>query len=204
LIQKYPGSDINQKKGGIIMQANPMVNDLFTTLRKRRACRNFDSSKTVPNELLERLIYAAHRAPTGGNIPYRFIIVVKDPIQLKMVKLVSQGLYGNPPILFVICTRTRIGNEVLTKIDIDECTRYDAGAAAENIVLAAYSLGLAASFVKSYSEVGVARVLELPADTRTELIVTIGYPSKEPPPQKKSASAKETFLDKYGVTWRSD
>src|SRR5579862_7965838 len=131
------------------MQANPMVNDLFAALRKRRACRNFDS-KTVPNELLERLIYAAHRAPTGGNIPYRFIIVVKDPIQLKMVKLVSQGLYGNPPVLFVICTRTRIGNEVLTKIDIDECTKYDAGAAAENIVLAAYSLGLAASFVKSY------------------------------------------------------
>ena len=108
-------------------------------------------------------------------------------------------IFGNPPALFVICTRTRLGKEELCKLDLDSSAHIDAGAAAENIVLAAYSLGLAACFVQSYSEVGVTSVLELPSDTRTELIVTVGYPAKnEQPSLKKSAAAKVTYFNKYG------
>jgi nitroreductase len=176
--------------------------DLFVALRKRHACRNYDSSRPVPKELLQKLVYSAHRAPTGGNTPYRFIIVVTDPIQLKMIRLVSQGLFGNPPALFVICTRTRLGKEEICKLDLESSAHIDAGAAAENIALAAYALGLGACFVQSYSEVGVASVLELPSDTRTELIVTVGYPAEnEPPSLKKSTVAKTTYFAKYGNQW---
>jgi len=176
------------------------MSDLFTALRKRHACRSYDPARPIPGELLEKLIYAAHRAATGGGAPYRFLVVVKDPFQLKMLKMLSQGLFGNPPTVIVICSKTRLGNVPLPKMDLEECTHIDAGAAAENIVLAAYSLGLGACFVKSYSEVGVKKLLELPADTRTELMVSVGYPaSDEQRPLKKGKIDKLTYLDKYGA-----
>jgi nitroreductase len=182
------------------MYAVPEKSDLFLALRKRHACRNFDPSKALSAELLGKLVYAAHRAPTGGGTPYRFLIVVQDPIQLKMLKLLSPGLFGNPPVVFVICSRTIIGGELLPKMDLDECCHIDAGAAAENIVLVAYALGLGACFVKSYSETGVARLLDLPSDARTELMVSVGYPGQNArPPLRKQKRDKETYLERYGT-----
>ena len=55
-----------------------MSSDLFDVLKRRRACRRF-LAKPVPADVLDKIAYAAHRAPTGGNIPYRFVIVVRDP-----------------------------------------------------------------------------------------------------------------------------
>ena len=179
--------------------------DLFAALRKRHACRSFDTSRLIPDDVLQKLIYAAHRAPTGGGAPYRFLVIVKDPVQLRLLKLLSPGLFGNPPVVFIICSKTLLENEPLPKMDLEECTHFDAGAAAENVVLAAYSLGLGACFVKSYSEAGVRRLLDLPPDTRTELMVSLGYPAQnEQRPQRKGKIDKLTYVDRYGTMFHND
>lgn len=171
--------------------------DLFQVLKKRHACRRFDS-RPIPDEILEKIIYAAHRAPTAGNVPYRFLIVVKNPMQLKMIKAVSQGYFGDSPAAIVICTNLKARQE-LGKVDVEECARYDAGAAAENMALASYELGLGSAFVKSYSENALRAILELPLECRTELIVSLGYPARdEAPPLKKRKEHKITYIDRYG------
>lgn len=171
--------------------------DLFDVLKKRRACRSF-IPKPIPTELLDKVIYAGHRAPTGGNIPYRFLIVVKDPDQLNMLKAVAPGYFGDSTAAIVVCTDLRVGGSV-SNVDADQCSLYDAGAAAENIVLAAYALGLGASFIKSYAETAVKTILGLPDGCRTELIVSLGYPApNEPPPVKKPPEGKITYYEKYG------
>jgi nitroreductase len=175
----------------------PENTDLFHVLKRRRACRAF-LPKPIPTEVLDKVVYAAHRAPTGGNIPYRFIIVVKDPEQLDMLKAAAPGYFGDSPAAVVVCTDLRVGNGA-SKIDKDQCSLYDAGAAAENIVLAAYALGLGASFIKSYAEIAVRTILGLPEGCRTELIVSLGYPAPdEPPPVRKMPEGKITYYNTYG------
>ena len=182
---------------GLGTEALSTSTDLFEVLKRRRACRLF-VPKPIPAEVLDKVVYAAHRAPTGGNIPYRFVIVVKDPDQLKMLKAVSPGYFGDSTAAIVVCTDLRIDNGV-SKVDADQCSLYDAGAAAENVVLAAYALGLGASFIKSYAEAAVKTILGLPEGCRTELIVSLGYPAPdEPPPVRKSPEGKITYYDKYG------
>lgn len=174
---------------------------LFELLKKRHACRHFEP-RPVPDELLDRLVYAAHRAPTAGNAPYRFVTVVRDPTTLKMIRLVSPGFFGDCTVAFFICTDLGVARRSGRTV-IDEITKYDAGAAAENVILAAYSMGLAGSFIKSYSEAAVRRILQLPDDCRTELLVSIGYPAEdEPPPLKKRKGAKRTYLDEFGRPWQ--
>ena len=171
--------------------------DLFDVLKKRRACRSF-VPKPIPPEVLEKVVYAGHRAPTGGNIPYRFLVVVKDADQLKMLKAVAPGYFGDSTAAIIICTDLRVGGAV-SNVDADQCSLYDAGAAAENIVLAAYALGLGASFIKSYAENAVKTILGLPDGCRTELIVSLGYPApNEPPPVRKAPAGKITYYEKYG------
>jgi nitroreductase len=172
------------------------VDFFFEVIKKRRSCRHFDS-KPVPKEILNKIVYSAHRAPTGGNIPYRFVILVDDPTQLKLLKMVSQGFQGEANAALVICTNVRIAEEG-GKI-ADDSSHIDAGAAAENAVLAAYAMGLGASFVKSYSEAAVRGVLNIPDYCRTEIIVSLGFPSRnEPPPIKKGKAGKITYANFYG------
>lgn len=170
--------------------------DLFDVLKRRRACRNF-VAREIPDETLKKVVYAGHRAPTAGNIPYRFLVVVKDPVQLRMLKAAAPGYFGQSNAAIVVCTDLRVDDGV-TKIDAEQTALYDAGAAAENIVLAAYALELGASFIKSYSETAVSQILELPKGCRTELIVSLGYPAPEPPPIRKRQGGKITYYDKYG------
>jgi nitroreductase len=178
--------------------------DFFSVLKQRHACRHFEP-KPIPDEILDKLAYAAHKAPTGGNAPYRFVIIVKDPVQLKLLKLVAPGYFGDTSAALVICTDTRAAERGLGKLGLDQCSLYDAGAAAENVVLAAYALGLGGSFVKSYSEMALARILELPPGCRTELVVSLGYPAKnEPPPLKRKRGGSLTYLDRYGERWKTD
>jgi len=173
----------------------------FEVLKKRRACRHFEP-RPIPDEILDKLARAAHRAPTGGNTPYRFAIVVKDPIQLKMLKLVSPGYFGDTSAAVVICTDMKVASQGLGSLGVNQCSLYDAGASAENVVLAAYALGLGASFIKSYSEAALAKILELPEGYRTELVVSLGYPAKdEPPPLKKRRGGKITYLNRFGQPW---
>ncbi len=170
---------------------------LFDLLRKRHACRHFDP-RPVPDEVLEKLVYAAHRAPTAGNAPYRFVIVVKDPTTLRMIRLVSPGFFGDCSAAIFICTDLEVAIKSGRTV-YDQITHYDAGAAAENVILASYSLGLAGTFIKSYSESAVAMILNLPDTCRTELLVSIGYPAEdEPRPLKKRTGAKRTYVDSYG------
>lgn len=176
--------------------------DLFQVLRKRHACRRFES-RPIPDETLDRLVYAAHRAPTAGNVPYRFLVVVKNPNQMKMIKAISPGYFGDSSAAIVICTNLRTRQE-LSRVDIEECARYDAGAAAENIALAGYALGLGSSFIKSYSENALRTILELPEECRIELIVSVGYPARGvAPPLKKRKEDKITYIDRYGCEARN-
>jgi len=171
--------------------------DLFAVLKRRRACRNF-VAKEIPDDILSKVVYAGHRAPTGGNIPYRFFVLVKDPVQLRMLKSAAPGYFGDTRAAIVVCTDLRVDDGV-ARIDAEQTALYDAGAAAENIVLAAYALGLGASFIKSYSETAVSRILDLPKGCRTEIIVSLGYPAPdEPPPIRKRKEGKITYYDRYG------
>lgn len=176
---------------------------LFDLLRKRHACRHFEH-RPIPDDVLDRIVYAAHRAPTAGNAPYRFVIVVKDPKTLHMIRLVSPGFFGDCSAAVFICTDLDVALKSGRQV-YDQITHYDAGAAAENVILAAYSMGLAGTFIKSYSETAVARILGLPENCRTELLVSIGYPSKEEPkPLKKRKGAKNTYVDRFGNRWAAE
>ncbi|HYA55675.1 MAG TPA: nitroreductase family protein [Nitrososphaerales archaeon] len=173
---------------------------IFDIMRKRHACRQFDP-RPIPSEILDKLVYAAHRAPTGGNAPYRFVVVVSDQTLLRMVRLVSPGFFGDCSVAIFICTDMDVAKKSGSDA-LNEIAHIDAGAAAENVILAAYSLGLAGSFIRSYSESAISKLLRLPESCRTELLISIGYPAKyEQKPLKRRKGATRTYANRFGRPW---
>lgn len=173
--------------------------ELAEALRRRSMCRSFDSTP-VEREKLERLIYAASRAPQGGNMPVREYILIDDPKQVKLLRGVTPSFLANAPAALVICTDLPKALDVMGVQGRDVLSLLDAGAAAENVALQAEELGLGVSFVRSATDEAVKRVLEIPERYRIDIIVGIGYKSSDRPPPMKG-SKPTVHHGTFGEEW---
>jgi len=162
-------------------------------------CRHFDPTP-VEREKIEKLVYAASRAPQGGNMPVRELVVVDSPKFMKLLRGVTPSFLANAPIAFVICTDLQKALEVMGTQGRDVLSLLDAGAAAENMALEAVELGLGVSFVRSATEEAVKRALDIPERYRVDMIVGVGYRSRNRPPPMK-AEKPTVHHNRYGGKW---
>ncbi len=72
--------------------------EVLEAIRSRRSIRRFKPDP-VPERLLLEILDAGRWAPSGGNIQPWLFIVVKDSKTLKLVKMFSPGLFGDPPVV---------------------------------------------------------------------------------------------------------
>jgi nitroreductase len=175
--------------------------DVFEAMRVRRMHRRF-TDEPVSEKVLAQLVRAATRAPMGGNELVRRLIVVSDPRIVKTVRDVTPSFLANAVAIIVVCTDLdraeasmgRQGREILSLLD--------AGAAAENIALAAPALGIGVSFVRSVNDSALHEVLELPEHIRVDILVGVGHPAPTPSPAAPRRPPV-VFRDTFGTDWEA-
>ncbi|MBC8492893.1 MAG: nitroreductase family protein, partial [Chloroflexi bacterium] len=79
----------------------------------------------------------------------------------------------------------------------------DCAIAAQNIMLAAWEMGIGSCPALSYAKVAVQEILNLPEDGESLLIVTLGYPAEDPAPPPRLELSQIAFMDEYGKEWAS-
>jgi nitroreductase len=82
----------------------------------------------------------------------------------------------------------------------ERCTAVDAGAAGENVLLAAAALGLGAQFTMISAMTGIRTILGLPPHCRVDLIIPVGHPEHTLPPLSadKPNRAQRVSRNQYG------
>ncbi|GBC69353.1 NADH dehydrogenase [archaeon HR01] len=167
---------------------------------KRVTVRHYED-KPVEFSKLVTLARAAQKAPTGGNTPYRRVMIIDDPDTIAMIKKIAPGYLSNAPAAILIYTDLEVAEKGLGRLGRDVCSLIDSGAAAANISIAAIELGLATCFTKSYSEVGMKKVLDIPDNCRTDLLVQVGYPHPGRPRSiKKKPEGNIIYHNRHGVS----
>jgi nitroreductase len=79
----------------------------------------------------------------------------------------------------------------------------DCAIAAQNIMLAAYEVGIGSCAVLSFAKVAMREILNLPANIEPMLMVTLGYPAEAPEPPPRLELSQIAFMDEYGKEWPS-
>jgi nitroreductase len=183
------------------------MNPVLKAIAERRAVRSYES-RPVPKDIINKIIVAANQAPSAMNSqPWRFAVVEDKEFHKKLVEaaipnskrmlepfkdinperyqaimkryeeLEDPIYYSAPVIIFVI------GSGQFVDLS---CTL-----ACENIMLAAYSLGLGSCYVHFGSLVTdneeIRKELELSEDEKIYGPIIIGYTQKfpEPPPKNE-------------------
>ncbi len=174
-----------------------MTDSILNIIKKRRSIRQY-VQKEVSDDILLQLIEAAIWAPTGSNIQPWYYVIIKDKDILNKITAFSPGLLGNPSSLIVICTDRKRAFEKASTLGRDELCIMDISMAAQNLMLLATEKGLATCPVKSFNKKAISKILELPDYICPDLIVSVGYSTKDVNPPKRRDISELTFFNRWG------
>jgi nitroreductase len=160
--------------------------DVLKAIKRRRSVRAF-KDKDVPQEIVERLIDGARRAPSAGNIqPWEFIIVRKPEIKRRLAEAaLDQTFIEEAPVVVVVCANeNRSSRGYGVRGETLYCIQ-DTAAAIQNIHLLAYSLGLGTCWVGAFGEEEAREILKIPLGVRPVAIIPVGCPAESPSPPSR-------------------
>lgn len=168
---------------------------VFNAITSRRSIRSYEA-RAVPREMIVKILEAGQWAPSPSNIQSWRFVVVQEPQQTESLKAVSPGFPGDAPAAVVICSDQA---DMPNGAEASKAIRaaQEAAMAAQNMLLMAHSLGLGSCAVASYSEGGIAAVLELPSHLRPFLLVALGFPAENPLPPERKDLSRITFWENY-------
>jgi nitroreductase len=169
-------------------------------IRRRRMVRNY-TDEPVAEEVLDRIVAAAVRAPSAGHSQGQALVVVTDPERRRRIaELADEAEYvaagfdpwiSRAPVHVAVCVREERYRERYREPDKSPDGNepewpvpywwVDAGATLMSLLLAAVDEGLAAGFLGSHAMPDLERLLELPDDMHAVGVVTIGHPAPDRP-----------------------
>lgn len=169
--------------------------DVLEAIKGRRSNRKY-KYKEIDHNILIKLLEAARWAPSGGNRqPWQFIVVT-DRKKIKMLKMASPGFYGEEAALVLVLCLER---ERIMKSSYDVCI--DLGMAAQNIMLAAYALGLGTCAIASFTARAINRFLDVPNTLEVKLLISIGYPAHTPKTPPRQPLSELVYINGYLTRW---
>jgi nitroreductase len=178
---------------------------MLECIKKRRSVRRY-TDRDVSDEVVLKLVDAARHAPFGGPCEvepqlFEFIIIREPAIKKALAhENKEREFIMTAPVIIACCAD-------ITK---DPNYRdYDITVAlgAENLMLAATSMGLGTCYVTSYGnhvahekERKILReTLKLPDHIRLVSLITLGYPDEVPPPKPLRDLADMLHYEYWGV-----
>jgi nicotinate-nucleotide--dimethylbenzimidazole phosphoribosyltransferase len=182
--------------------ASAELDAVWRVIQERRDIRRFRPDP-LPDGLLERLLEAAHSAPSVGLMqPWRFVVVRSDDTKaamqglaqrerlaqadrfdqraLEFLALKIEGIREAPVNLCVCCDRDTGGREVLGRGSIPDTDLYSTACAIQNLWLAARAEGVGVGWVSFYQPQDVRQLLGLPEHVVPVAWLCIGYPDERP------------------------
>lgn len=153
---------------------------LLDVILSRRSIRRYEN-KEIPKDVLDQIVEAGRQSPSAMNIqPYRFVIVKKSEIKKEMKSIFSRFL-EKAPVIIVGCANPK--SRLAGKWAIG-----DTSIALQNMVLAAWSLGVGSCWIGSFNEKKTKQTLKIPEDWKVVALLTLGYPAETPKPRKKKST----------------
>lgn len=154
--------------------------ECMEAIKERRSVRKF-KDRAVGKEIIEELLKAAQMAPSAGNLQARdFIVVYNKVTKQKLTNAaLGQSFVEQAPVVIIAVANIERSSRVY-KSRGELYAIQDATAGIENLLLAAYSMGLAACWVGAFDEYSVSEVLCIPQTAKPVAIIPVGYPDETP------------------------
>lgn len=147
--------------------------DVWQAVSTKRMVRRFEDRPLEPGHL-ERILDAGRHAGSSKNLQRWDFIVVEDRSRLRELTAVGPfagHLAGAAAGIALVVPDPRAPDAPLSVV-------WDLGLAAQNMMLAAWELGIGSCPATVYDHDLARRLLGYPADRACEYLLSFGYPSR--------------------------
>jgi len=172
---------------------------LYKAIYSRRDVRSHFTSRTIKDDVLSKILNAAHHAPSVGfSQPWNFILIkdittkkkikdsfeeeknrssklVEEPKRTKYLSFKLEGILESPINLCVTYDPSKFGPFVIGRSSIPEAGLYSVCCAIQNLWLAARTEGVGLGWVSILSNDTLKEVLELPEHVVPIAYLCLGY-----------------------------
>ena len=172
---------------------------LYKAIYSRRDVRSHFTSRAIKDDVLSRILNAAHHAPSVGfSQPWNFILIkdittkkkikdsfeeeknrssklVEEPKRSKYLSFKLEGILESPINLCVTYDPSKFGPFVIGRSSIPEAGLYSVCCAIQNLWLAARTEGVGLGWVSILSNDTLKEVLELPEHVVPIAYLCLGY-----------------------------
>ncbi len=174
-------------------------NGFYKAIFSRRDVRSRFLSKPIEDDILTKILNAAHHAPSVGfSQPWNFILIkdentkkkikesfeeerkrsanlVEEPRKGKYLSLKLEGIMDSPINICITYDPSKFGPFVIGRTSIPETGLYSVCCAVQNLWLAARTEGLGLGWVSILSNEILKDVLDLPEQVIPVAYVCLGY-----------------------------
>jgi 5,6-dimethylbenzimidazole synthase len=171
----------------------------YKAIYSRRDVRSHFISKPIEDDILSKILHAAHHAPSVGfSQPWNFILVkdiktkskikesfeeeknrssqlVEESKRSKYISFKLEGILESPVNLCVTYDPTKFGPFVIGRSSIPEAGLYSVCCAIQNLWLSARTEGIGLGWVSILSNDTLKEVLELPEHVIPIAYLCLGY-----------------------------
>jgi 5,6-dimethylbenzimidazole synthase len=174
---------------------------VYHTIFSRRDVRGQFLPRAVPDEVLGRVLTAAHHAPSVGFMqPWNFLVVRSEAVKkrvhsafaeahaeaadmfdgeqratYKTLKL--EGILESPVGICITCDRDRAGPVVVGRTHMKTMDLYSSVCAVQNLWLAARAEGLGVGWVSIFNQAALRAALGIPKGITPIAYLCVGYVS---------------------------
>ena len=181
------------------------IEAFYQVAAARRDIRNGFLPEPVDDDVLTRVLAAAHQAPSVGlSQPWDFLILREREVRERVQRLAQaqrdafaatlpwaralafrslkvEAIVESPVNVVVTCDPTRGGRHVLGRHAQPQVAQYSAVCAVQNLWLAARAEGLGVGWVSFFDERELAAALGLPEQVAVVAYLCVGHVAKFPP-----------------------
>ena len=154
-------------------------NGVYKAIKHRRAVRQF-AAEPVHREQIERVIHAGRLSASAKNRqPWQFIVVTeRDTLQALSVCGPWCGHLAGAAFAVVMTVEDMHDPATLT-------TPFDLGRASQNMILAAWEMGIMSCLATIYEPDKARAALDIPDDRAVPWAISVGYPTPESDPRDR-------------------
>jgi len=166
------------------------VLDVMDVILSRRSIRQYEQ-KEIQTEVLNKILEAGRQAPSAANRqPIHFIVVTEDNIKKELSKGLFNRFIKDSPLTIVGCANT--GARLTGKWSIVDTT-----IALQNMVIAAWTMGIGSCWIGDFKEKKVKELLQIPNKWKVVALIPFGYPAEQPKPKKKKPVTELVSFNKF-------
>lgn len=147
-------------------------------ITERYSVRNFKRD-ALSLEVVERIISAGHRAPTGCNYQPQRILVLNTEESMEKLRQCTKCHFGAPAAMLV-CADT--DESWRRPYDGELSAPVDAVIVATHMMLKAYEEGVGCCWVMHFDPFKMREAFNIPENVKPVALLVMGYPSDEAKP----------------------